>query len=806
MNSKGEIRRSIVDLNPLIVCTLCDGYFIDPVTLVECLHSFCKTCIMKHVEKSEICPICDTVIHKTKPFSSMREDKTLQDIVFKIVPGLHHNEMLRRKKFYATHPAKGNIPDEVEKELRHKIFFNQDDKFSISIQYFDQSIIKKDAMHVSGKENHSNPGEKNPNKRYLECPGPMQVSHLKKFIAMKYDLNLDSFIIDIIYKDDLIPNNYTLIDIAYNYNWKKDSPMQFFYRIFKKSKVLLKRKRKTSRIEEKSNELSNVQVSESSSPKKCKGEIKSPGSAVNNNSSISALKDHPKNPIPSDGEEFRKNSDKSTPVNASPSTTTSKSSCVLPDSLISKNHSTTSKSASDPKISSITTDSKSDSDSTIKTKEQSPKIIVTSKQTAKDVLNNAVSTHSSVSHSATKSFTTASLKKVSESSSVTKGVGSSSPVYDKLVNPTTTTQTTSIISKEDKNGKTFIIRKTPITSSGVKVSTSSSLTTNSKVNLTPDNSKSLLKKVVKSSESTTTPRSILSKSEKAEECTKNNSSEKSTVVPMDTSDLNGNSEVNKLLNSSGSQSSLLKTLPASGGQGNLSNIVKSLTAKKQMEDTKASSSSVASTMAQVLYPNTKQEPSKDSNNESKTTTDKPNTSKSVDTSDTKDISKNTSIEKKAASAEALAQSIIANYAMAAAAQQAVAANAHQVLTNQISLGRGAYQGAYEHLLRPTYVKVTDPSLKIPIMSSPSVSSPTTGGSQIPNTNRLQFKVQASPSNTNLTSIFSNTNKLPTDIKSLFGASVKKYSSNVPKGLNQSIRQIPNPSLLTNKGNNSIQKK
>jgi hypothetical protein len=32
---------SIKNLNENIVCTLCKGYFIDPVTLTECIHS-CK--------------------------------------------------------------------------------------------------------------------------------------------------------------------------------------------------------------------------------------------------------------------------------------------------------------------------------------------------------------------------------------------------------------------------------------------------------------------------------------------------------------------------------------------------------------------------------------------------------------------------------------------------------------------------------------------------------------------------------------------------------------------------------------------
>ena len=29
------------DLNPHVICPLCRGYFIDPVTIMECLHS-CK--------------------------------------------------------------------------------------------------------------------------------------------------------------------------------------------------------------------------------------------------------------------------------------------------------------------------------------------------------------------------------------------------------------------------------------------------------------------------------------------------------------------------------------------------------------------------------------------------------------------------------------------------------------------------------------------------------------------------------------------------------------------------------------------
>ena len=150
---------------------------------------------------TKACPICDTVIHKTKPFSNMRIDKTLQDIVFKIVPGLHKNEVERRKNFYMTHPVKET--DIVEKEFKNKMFFSHTDKFSLSIEYFDNQPPEK--KQVVGE---------NPNKRYLECPGTMQVCHLKKFIAKKYDLN-GSFIVSSIF---LLYISFTLVTNFMHFN------------------------------------------------------------------------------------------------------------------------------------------------------------------------------------------------------------------------------------------------------------------------------------------------------------------------------------------------------------------------------------------------------------------------------------------------------------------------------------------------------------------------------------------------------------------------------------------------------------
>lgn len=60
----------------------------------------------------------------------------------------------------------------------------------------------------------------NQNRRFLQCPGSVTVNHLKKFIITKYGLD-QSFLVDVIYKEDLLSQDQTLIDIAYSYNWRK---------------------------------------------------------------------------------------------------------------------------------------------------------------------------------------------------------------------------------------------------------------------------------------------------------------------------------------------------------------------------------------------------------------------------------------------------------------------------------------------------------------------------------------------------------------------------------------------------------
>ncbi|XP_063838794.1 polycomb group protein Psc-like [Ostrinia nubilalis] len=221
-------RTLLGEVNEHITCPLCRGYYIDATTIVECLHSFCRSCIIKHLQAKSYCPVCEMMINSAKP--NIKLDKALQDIVYKLVPGLFQKEMERRQQFYSSRPGPAaSATPEQRGEDTERIIFSPEDVISFSLEYADLT----DADSISSKSSDSN--EPQPAlgvaRRFLQCPAVVNISHLKKFLSMKFDIDSTQFAIDILYKRVPLPDYYTLMDIAYIYNWKRNEPMRFFYQI-----------------------------------------------------------------------------------------------------------------------------------------------------------------------------------------------------------------------------------------------------------------------------------------------------------------------------------------------------------------------------------------------------------------------------------------------------------------------------------------------------------------------------------------------------------------------------------------------
>ncbi|XP_018360495.1 PREDICTED: uncharacterized protein LOC108759510 [Trachymyrmex cornetzi] len=236
-------RTLLRDVNPHLICLLCRGYLIDATTVGECLHCFCKSCILKYLSTAAHCPLCKHAINKAKP--NFKADKALQDIVYKLVPGLYHREMLKRREFYKKHFEHANLatPEQRGEDVSGRLIFNPEDVVSLSLEYLPPGADPLTILSTNDMDtNHSNDSNSNNNnsnyndntvnnRRYLQCPALVTVAHLKKFIAMKYSVDVTRYTIEICHRRATLPENWTLMDVAYIYAWKRIAPMRFFYRV-----------------------------------------------------------------------------------------------------------------------------------------------------------------------------------------------------------------------------------------------------------------------------------------------------------------------------------------------------------------------------------------------------------------------------------------------------------------------------------------------------------------------------------------------------------------------------------------------
>ncbi|KAK4023980.1 hypothetical protein OUZ56_009373 [Daphnia magna] len=216
----------ITKLNPHLTCLLCGGYFIEATTIIECLHSFCKSCIVRYLETNKFCPVCEVQVHKTKPLLNIRSDQTLQDIVYKLVPGLFQHEMRLRREFYSKHP--NDLPSNPEDrgEVTDHFIYSSDETICLSLEYADNIVDhKEDVEDVNDNQLNG--------KRFLRCPAAVTVGLLKRLIRGKYGLDTNHAL-DILCGDSFLCDEYSLVDLAYIYNWRRKGPMRLKYRIYQK--------------------------------------------------------------------------------------------------------------------------------------------------------------------------------------------------------------------------------------------------------------------------------------------------------------------------------------------------------------------------------------------------------------------------------------------------------------------------------------------------------------------------------------------------------------------------------------------
>lgn len=202
------------ELNEFISCPVCQGYLIDATTVNECLHTFCKSCIVKHIKSNHNeCPKCNTIIHERRPLDYIVHDRNKQDIVYKLVPQLYISELNRK---IAVHELRGI--DAITRLVLKKKFLHvalvQRKKSPITTKNTTTtatSITSNTASSVSPESKQ--PPNQARDTIYLKCPLTIQARHIRKLLAIKYQLEANDRI-HLLYKGDIVSDNDQISNLA----------------------------------------------------------------------------------------------------------------------------------------------------------------------------------------------------------------------------------------------------------------------------------------------------------------------------------------------------------------------------------------------------------------------------------------------------------------------------------------------------------------------------------------------------------------------------------------------------------------
>ncbi|XP_037054677.1 polycomb group RING finger protein 6-like [Peromyscus leucopus] len=206
--SREERLVSLSELTPYISCFVCKGYLIDATTVTECLHTFCKSCIIKHFEHSYRCPKCNIVVHEAKPHNHLRSDPQLQAIVYKLVAGLEEKEKKQRQEFYKENCPETPKPDAVP-QPGPSSEGNTEELVELCLSSREPSIsLLLESTGTNADTEHFKPLKM----KFVQISRNATIGHIEKFLKRKMGL-AEAYRVDITCGGQLLKDFQTLQEV-----------------------------------------------------------------------------------------------------------------------------------------------------------------------------------------------------------------------------------------------------------------------------------------------------------------------------------------------------------------------------------------------------------------------------------------------------------------------------------------------------------------------------------------------------------------------------------------------------------------
>lgn len=213
--NKDLLKIDLKKLLPHLTCYLCKGIFRTPITINECMDTFCKSCIFKefHSKQSRTtCPKCNIDLGG-KPMETMIFDNSLDSLIKILFPEFEFIDKENTEKMYEVF-RNSNAPLPGDPSLDKKT------KPSLSI-----SILPY-------KADNSNAILPKLDSTKIQVARNMDIEKFKKYIAMKLnnqDCDVSSQELIIYFKNIEMRDDFNFDNIDKQYYFPLDNKIVFSY-------------------------------------------------------------------------------------------------------------------------------------------------------------------------------------------------------------------------------------------------------------------------------------------------------------------------------------------------------------------------------------------------------------------------------------------------------------------------------------------------------------------------------------------------------------------------------------------------
>uniref|UniRef100_A0A8C0FZT9 Polycomb group ring finger 1 n=1 Tax=Chelonoidis abingdonii TaxID=106734 RepID=A0A8C0FZT9_CHEAB len=181
----------------------------------------CKSCIVKYLQSSKYCPMCNTKIHETQPLLNLKLDRVMQDVVYKLVPGLQESEK-RIREFYSRWVSIHPVVDTMG--LPYSSF----DHSRAHYYRYDEHVSLCLERQSSSKEKNKATLQQ----KYVRCSVRAQVRHLRRVLCHRLGLALQH--VQILYGSEVLPDHMTMKQLWLSRWFGRPAPLLLHYSVKEK--------------------------------------------------------------------------------------------------------------------------------------------------------------------------------------------------------------------------------------------------------------------------------------------------------------------------------------------------------------------------------------------------------------------------------------------------------------------------------------------------------------------------------------------------------------------------------------------